>query len=465
MPEQLIVPKLGQTVEEVTIGDWLVPDGTEVSVGQEVLNVETDKATYAVESTAAGFIHFGPVEVGDIVPVFTVVAVIGAQNDVFAAGDAATQTEIATVAQETAPESSPAATTSPAAIPQTAVAAGNGERVFASPRARALAAKKGVDLAEVTATGPGGDRIIERDVLAYLEDRPKVTPVARRLAAEAGLDVMELSGSGPGGRITRRDVEAATRPAGPAVAPVPAAALTPPAILPPAEVSERVPLKGIRGIIADRMATSVHTTARVTLVMEIDATEFVAARERLKAAVTEHWGFAPGFNDLLAKIVASALRQHPYMNARLTADAIEHLSAINMGMAVDTERGLMVPVIQDADQKGLRQFGLEFRDLAERARSGKILPDELSGGTFTITSLGMFDIDAFTPVINLPEAAILGVGRIMPKAVVRDGEIVARQMWTLSLVFDHRLVDGAPAARFLQTIKRTIEEPLLLLAS
>jgi len=153
------------------------------------------------------------------------------------------------------------------------------------------------------------------------------------------------------------------------------------------------------------------------------------------------------------------------MNARLSADgdAIERLPHVNLGMAVDTERGLLVPVIRNADRRGLREFGAEFRALVERARAGRSLPDDLSGGTFTITSLGTFEIDAFTPIINLPEAAILGVGRIRPKPVVREGEIVVRQMWTLSLVFDHRLVDGAPAARFLQRIKKLVENPYLLL--
>jgi pyruvate dehydrogenase E2 component (dihydrolipoamide acetyltransferase) len=167
----------------------------------------------------------------------------------------------------------------------------------------------------------------------------------------------------------------------------------------------------------------------------------------------------------LGLIVARALREFPYMNARLGADgtAIERMPTVNLGMAVDTERGLLVPVIRNADQKGLRGFGTEFRALMERARLGKSLPDDLAGGTFTITNLGMFDVDAFTPIINLPEAAILGVGRIQPKAVVKNGEIVARQMWTLSLAFDHRLVDGAPAARFLQRIKQLIENPYLLL--
>jgi pyruvate dehydrogenase E2 component (dihydrolipoamide acetyltransferase) len=213
------------------------------------------------------------------------------------------------------------------------------------------------------------------------------------------------------------------------------------------------------------MAASAQATARVTLVTEADATAFVEARGQLKATVTQEWNFAPGYNDLLGIIVARALREFPYMNARLSADgqAIERLPVVNLGMAVDTERGLLVPVIRDADQKGLRAFGAEFRALTERARVGKSLPDDLTGGTFTITNLGMHEIDAFTPIINLPEAAILGVGRIQPKPVVHDGEIVVRQMWTLSLVFDHRVVDGAPAARFLQRIKQLIETPYLLL--
>jgi len=203
----------------------------------------------------------------------------------------------------------------------------------------------------------------------------------------------------------------------------------------------------------------------VTLVTEADATAFVAAREQLKATVSDEWGFAPGYNDLLGLIVSRALREFPYMNARLSADGttIERLTYVNLGMAVDTERGLLVPVIRDADQKGLREFGTEFRALVELARVGKSLPDDLVGGTFTITNLGVFDIDAFTPIINLPEAAILGVGRIQSKAVFKDGELVELQMWTLSMTFDHRLVDGGPAARFLQRIKQLVENPYLLL--
>ena len=324
------------------------------------------------------------------------------------------------------------------------------ERVFISPRARKLAAKKGIDPALVTPTGYEGLRVIEKDVITYLAQAPKATPVAQRMASEMGVELGSLSGTGPGGQIMKADVARFGR-----------SGATQTLV---EDVVERIPLKGVRAIIADRMGESVHTTARVTLVSEVDATEFVEARERLKAQVADKWGFAPGYNDLLAKIVASALRQFPYMNARLASDAIELLGHVNLGMAVDTERGLLVPVIRDVDQKSLYQFGAEFRDMADRARSGRSLPDDLIGGTLTITNLGMFDIDAFTPVINLPEAAILGVGRIMPKVVPVGSEIGVRQMMTLSLVFDHRLVDGAPAARFLQYIKQVVEEPYLLLA-
>jgi pyruvate dehydrogenase E2 component (dihydrolipoamide acetyltransferase) len=325
-----------------------------------------------------------------------------------------------------------------------------------------------VDLAQVAPTGGGGVRVAERDVLAYLSQLPKVTPVAQKMAAQAGLDLRQVTGRGPTGRITKEDVErslqGAPPEAAPAVAPAAVPPVAPPPGLPAVEVVERVPLKGVRAIIADRMATSVHTTARVTLLMDVDATQFVDMRTRLKERVAEAWGFAPGYNDLIAKIAASALRQFPYMNARLAADAVEVLGHVNMGMAVDTERGLLVTVIRDADQKSLRQFGAEFRELVDRARKGRSMPDDLTGGTFTITNLGMYDVDAFTPIINLPEAAILGLGRIAPKPVARDGQVAIRHMWTLSLAFDHRLVDGAPAARFLQYIKDLVEEPYLWLA-
>ena len=466
MAVEVYIPKFGQTVEEVKLLQWLAEDGAAVKKGQEILEIETDKTTFFVEAEGAGTLHRGPYQVDQTIPVLTVVAIIGAKDEAFKAEvEAEAETE-AKVEVKAEPE-----VASTLALTSTS-------KVAVSPRARKLAEEKGIDLATagIVPTGGEGVRIAERDVLAYLASAPstelraspKATPVAQKVAAEAGVDLRAVTGTGPGGKIMKEDVAATTQSAANPV--VTAAPVQLPASsfqLPAVDVTERLPLKGVRAIIADRMGTSVHTTARVTLMMEIDATEFVAVRERLKAKVSEAWGFAPGYNDLLAKMVANALRKFPAMNARLAPDAVELLAHVNMGMAVDTERGLLVPVIRDADIKTLRQFGAEFREMVDRARKGRSLPDDLSGGTFTITNLGMYDVDAFTPVINLPEAAILGVGRIQPKWVYKPESPAApvlRQMWTLSLVFDHRLVDGAPAARFLQYIKGLIEEPYLLLA-
>ncbi len=457
MAIEFFIPKLGQTVEEVTLVNWLVEDGAKVSQGQEVMEVETDKAVFPVEANGKGYIHFGPYTAGQVLPVLTVVAIIGKEDEKFEAAAAATSDKVVEPASQA---------TETTTAPDTIRTVAQQGPIFASPRARKLAAAKKIELGQVTPTGWGGQRVAERDVLAYLSRAPKVTPVAQRMAAETGVDVHKLTGTGPGGRIVKGDIERAIQPAGQGIlGEVPSQPATiQPELLSAEDVSERIPLKGVRAIIADRLGTSVHTTARVTLMMEVDATEFVAARERIKGKVSEEWGFAPGYNDLLAKIVASALRKYPYMNVRLTPDAIEILSHINLGMAVDTERGLLVPVVRDADMKSLRQFGDEFRQMVDRARRGRALPDDLAGGTFTITNLGMYEVDAFTPVINLPEAAILGVGRIAPKVVPYNGSPQIRQMLTLSLVFDHRLVDGAPAARFLQHIKHVIEEPYLLIA-
>jgi pyruvate dehydrogenase E2 component (dihydrolipoamide acetyltransferase) len=454
MAEELFIPQLGQTVEEVTIVGWLAQDGDKVDFGTPVLEVETDKAVFPVEANAKGILHRGPFAEGEVVPVLTVVAIIGKADEKFSSESTGLESE-----PEPDGQTPPASSTAPPPetgdrIPQ------NDDRVFISPRAKRLVNEKNLDIAGITPTGGDGVRIIEKDIINYLGKLPKATPVAHNMAAQAGIDLAGISGTGPKGTVTKADVEQILKTQGP-VTLQGTAAYTPSDV----EVTNIIPLKGVREIIFNRMGTSVQTTARVTLITEADATAFVEAREQLKARVSNEWGFSPGYNDLLAIMVAKALAEHPYMNARLKNDgsAVEWVSRINLGMAVDTDRGLLVPVIHDADKKGLRLFGAEFREKVDRARSARALPDDLSGGTFTITNLGMYDIDAFTPVINLPEAAILGVGRIHPKPVVHSGEVVVRQMWALSLVFDHRLVDGAPAARFLQRIKHLIETPYLML--
>lgn len=443
MATEVIMPKMGQTMEEGTILEWYKAEGQVVNKGEPLFQVESDKAVFDIESPTSGTVRrlwFPP---GATVPVLTSIAIIGSPEEDLSGYKSPT----AAAGAEAPSASTPAPEVTIPLPPRTE------GRVLASPRARRLAREKGIDLTGVTGTGPQG-RVIERDVLAYLEARPKgrgqprATPAARELAAQAGIDLTELTGTGPGGRVTRVDVEAAWS----ARVPVPER--------PP--VREVVPLTGVRKLIAQRMVESARATARLTLTTEADATELVGWVRRFRELL-EGQETIPGYNDLLLKTVARALQDHPYLNARWTEKGIELLSEINIGLAVDTERGLVVPVIDDIPSKGLRDISRERRDLTERALVGKLLPDDLAGGTFTLTNLGMFDIDAFTPLINLPQCAILGVGRIWAKPVVYQGEICIRQMMALSLTFDHRIVDGALAARFLRQVKQLIEQPTLLL--
>ena len=456
MAEELFIPKLGQTVEQVTLINWLIKDGDKVEQGQDVLEVETDKAVFSVEAVDSGYIHLGPFKAGDVLPVLTVVALIGKQDEKY-------QVKESTHSADVVPEDHPEKIT-PKQKPdqiekRTADKLSSSLKQFVSPRARRMAREKNVNLNLVTPTGGNGIRVREEDVVAFLSQAPKVSPLAKVMAELSGLDLRSVTASGPRGEVTRADVEMALARRAIEKQLETATAKAPTPVLPELEVAERIPLKGVRGVIAERMGLSSRATARVTLLMEVDATALVELREKMKADFEEEWGFAPGYNDLLARTCALALRQFPYINARLNGEVIERLARINIGIAVDAEKGLYVPVIQDADKKDLRAIGSEFRQRVEEVRSGKIMPEHLTGGTFTITNLGMYEVDGFTPVINLPEAAILGVGQIAPRPVVRENKVVIRQMMTLSLAFDHRLVDGAPAARFLQHLKQQIESP------
>jgi pyruvate dehydrogenase E2 component (dihydrolipoamide acetyltransferase) len=454
MASEVVLPKLGQTMEEGAIVEWLKKEGDPVARGDVLFQVESDKAVLEVEARAKGALLKILVDKGVKVPVMTVVGIIGEPGEDISA--LLTEGPAPQAAPTAQPEVSaaPSTPTAPEAVAQAATPAptpiAGRERIFASPRARKTAAEKGVDLAYVSGSGPEG-RIVENDVLGFIQQQPAATPLARKMAAEAGIALQQVPATGA--RITSAQVQAAAAGAGPAAAPAPIA-----------RAGEITPMAGVRAIIAERMATSAHTTASVTLESLVDATELVAVRTRLKEALAKELGFDVGYNDLLALIVARCLTEFPYMNVRLEKDGIRHLAQVNVGLAVDHERGLLVTVIRDANRLSLKQLAIQFRELVARAREGKSLPDDLSGGTFTITNLGMFGVDSFTPIINLPECAILGVGRIRPQAAVVDGQIVVRQQMWLSLTFDHRLVDGAPAARFLQAIARYIEAPYLLLA-
>ena len=316
-------------------------------------------------------------------------------------------------------------------------------------------------------------------VLAYLvaagEEVPAggrrvvASPRARRAAAELGVDWRRLVGSGRGGRILERDVTAAQATARPRVgtpSPPPDGSPARPAQPGGTPPGVRLEFNGIRRLTAERMALSARTVAPVTLTTEADATPLVRLREQALAERQHEPERVPGYTDVLVKIAAIALAEQPALNASLTEDGLVQHRDINIGIAVETDTGLVAPVVRGADKMSVEAIARESRRLIEAARSATIRADNLAGATFTITNLGMYDVDAFTPIINLPQCAILGVGRIVARPVVIDedsDEIAVRRMLTLSLTFDHRLVDGAPAARFLQRIKHLVERPTLWL--
>ena len=452
MAVELKMLQMDQTMTKGKIGKWLVKEGDTVTEGQPLLEIETDKVVHEQESPTDGVIAQILAEEGTNVPVNALLAVIGAPGEEVARVEAGTAVE-----QQEPEQKEPVQPAQPKPTPPVATTIAP----KASPAARQLAEKLAIDLTEVTASGPGG-RILEGDVQRYIDlrgpaptetARLKASPLARRLAKEHGVNLSAIAGSGPDGRIVRDDVlqAASTAPEIPVV--------ETPALQQPAEV---ITMDGIRGIIAERMTLSVQTNASVTLHTEVDATGFVELRGMLNDKLQAR-EVSITYTDLLVKVVANALREHPRLNATLTDEGIHLLPEINIGVAVALEDGLVVPVVRNADKERLSEISGQVKDFAERARNNQLSPGELQGGTFTVTNLGNFGIDAFTPIINPPESAILGVGRILKKPVVHNEEIVIRSMLTLSLTFDHRVVDGAPAAQFLQTVSGYIQDPYLLL--
>jgi pyruvate dehydrogenase E2 component (dihydrolipoamide acetyltransferase) len=468
MPFEITMPQLGLTMEKGTVVEWLVSAGDPVRPGQEIFQVETDKAVIAVEARDEGIIARILVPAGEEVPVGTVLAVGAARGEALPADWPSGQPSTTRAVDLEAARRSVISRDMP-------IQSGP---VQASWKARRMAHEAGLDLRTVVGSGPRG-RIVAGDVALLAKDsgmavraavptvESRATPVAANLAAALGLDLAGLTGSGPQGQITQSDVLQAAaaiirQGARAGLQPRPAPDHEPG--LP--QVASAIPLKGVRRIVSEGMAASVHTTARVTLFREVNVSEFIRLRGRFVAR-----GLDVSYNDLLVRICATALREHPGANARLGSGGsldgaqIEHLDRVNVGLAVDTDRGLLVPVVHDADRLTIPQIAAESARLVEAARAGRSLPDDLSGGTFTITNLGMLGVEGFTPAIHLPECCILGVGRIVRKPVVCDENdtVAVRPMMTLSLVFDHRVIDGAPAARFLDRIAQLIEDPVLLL--
>jgi pyruvate dehydrogenase E2 component (dihydrolipoamide acetyltransferase) len=425
MAFEVTLPRLGWDMEEGSLAGWLKKDGEFVNAGELLFAVEGDKAVQEIEALDSGYLRIlpdGP-QPGQKVPVGTLLAFLIPEEE--------RQTFL---------------------LPGRGPAAGPPAQPEPAPEAQIPAPAS-------SGSGDGKHRIY-------------ISPYARRLAQGLGIDWRTIQGSGMAGRIMARDVQEAAAAMHAAVAAkasekasIPAPALAPQ----PAAASgiTRAPMTPIRKKIAEHMAYSAHNTAPVTLTTEVDATELVALRNALKNDATAQAQPVPTYNDLLAKISAQALLEHPLLNARIEGDEIVQSGAVHVGIAVDSERGLIVPVVRDVQAKTLRQIARESAALIEKTRIGTISYEDLQGATFTITNLGMYEIDAFTPIIDLPQCAILGVGRIAPKQVVVDAaseRVAIRQRMFLSLTFDHRLVDGAQAARFLQRIKRFIEMPYLWLA-
>jgi pyruvate dehydrogenase E2 component (dihydrolipoamide acetyltransferase) len=420
---EVIMPRLSDSMEEGTILRWLKNVGDEVKRGDELVEIETDKANMTYEASDEGTLIEVVAQEGDTLPIGEVIARIGDPADETkpsAAGAADGSTEGATAESSKQPEHEPAA---PA-------------------------------------------RTVERPAPAPTVDgRVKASPIARRMARDLGVELSALEGSGPGGRIVKADVEAAAgevkEPAAarPAAAPAPAPARAPEAPETAKGEVQVIDLTRTQRTIARRMAESKATVPHFYLQMEIDMSEAVRARAQLKQVVPEGTS-APTFNDMVVKACALALRDFPRANGAYRDGKVELYSRVNVGVAVAAEDALIVPTVFDADRKTLGEIGRETRELATKVRDGTITPPELSGGTFTVSNLGMYGIENFSAVINPPQAALLAVGGVKEKAVVENGQVVARQRMGVTLACDHRILYGADGAQFLGRVRDLLEQPL-----
>lgn len=482
MATQVIMPKLGLTMTKGKVVKWLVAEGAEVAKGQPIVEITTEKIANVVEAPADGLLRKVIVPPGATVPVLAPLAIVGAAGE-----DIADLVARATAAVNASVSATPPAgavpTAAPAPVPVPVVRGAPApeartEGAKASPKAARLAEEAGLDLSAVVGSGPGG-RILVEDVEKAIAARDavpagppdaappdaarvKASPAARRLAGEKGIDLGTIQGTGPEGRILSEDVEraAAARVAGGRAPQLPAPPGTPPADRPASGPADEVRLT-----IAGRMMDSLHGTAQLTITRAVNAGELVRLRQALLPRIERERGVRLTYTDLVVRAAALALREHPWVNVSFDGVNIIVHQEINIGVAVDLDRGgLIVPVLRGADRLGLADIAAGVRDLVDRARRGALTADDVTGGTFTVSNPGMLGVDAFTPIINPPESAILGVGRIVNRPVVAGGQVVPGQEMVLSLTHDHRVIDGGPAARFLAGIARYLEEPYSLLS-
>ena len=452
MAQEVLMPKLGLTMTEGTIEEWKYKEGDSVKKGDILFSVATDKLTNDVEAEVDGVLLKILLPEGEAAPCKAVIAYIGEAGEVIAAGNASTES---TAAQ--APASSAAAV--PAKTP--AVTRDPGAPVLASPAAKKLAKEKGVDLALVAGTGPKG-RITLEDVEAYLtapkandpSAEVKTSPLAAKLAEELGVDVSKIRTDG---RVMKADVLTAA-----GVCTAAPAAEAAPAISTGDNDEAPVKVNPLRRSIAANMSNSWHTSPRVTYTFAVDVTAMKALRAKLKDSLKEQ-GIKLTYNHILMKVVAKALMEFPDVNASFADNMLTRHKHVNMGLAVAKGDGLIVPNVKNADSKSLAEIAKETEALIEATRSGNIDMKDMTGGTFTISSLGPYGVRSFSPIINQPELAILGVCDIVDTPIVCNGEIVIRPMMNLCLTADHRVVDGVMASKFMKRVVELLENLYLLL--
>ncbi|MFC2053977.1 dihydrolipoamide acetyltransferase family protein [Chloroflexota bacterium] len=451
MPTPFIMPKFDMDQETATVIEWLKNDGDHIELDESVLMVETDKVAIEVPAPATGTLSRVSVGPGDIVPVTTVIAYILAKGEL---EDDLPPDSIMMTKEEVPAEEAPSQVVEEEITAK--VQPGSTEPVIASPVAARMAQSLGINLAVVPAKG---GRVTKDDMEAYIEATPSLTgrvkiaatPAARRLASDLGVDLAVVQGSGPLGRLQADDVKALNETPTPEVHQVERAA-------------ELVPLVGIRRTIAERMQTSFQEAPHIALTVGVDVNQLEVVRVRMNELATQRDEKRISITAFLIRVVAWALTRHPYINASLIEETIYLWNDFNIGVATAIQDGLIVPVIRNADRKTVNQINEELKDLTQRARDSSLTLDEVKGGTFTISNLGMFGINQFRAVINPPESALLAVGNVVRKPVVINDqdEIAVRPMMAATLSADHRVIDGVTAAKFMEDLVGAIETPDLL---
>lgn len=441
MVEKVVMPKLGATMEEGTIDSWLVEVGDEVEEGDPIAEIQTDKITMEIEAETTGVLLKQLYEQGDTVPVQKVIAYIGEAGENI---DDLVVDEVATAGGKEVAEQE----TTVSELKEGASESTDQTDIRRTPIARRIAAENNVSLSDITGTGPLS-RIQKVDVEKYIQQsKTKITPLAQKMASQEQIDITTIAGTGARGKIVKDDIIAHR---------------------PPIEVidmpnDKRVPFKGMRKVIASWIADSFYSAPHVTLHSEINMTECVTLRKQLLPVIEEMEGVRVSYNEIIIKAVACTLKKNPTINISLENEQeIVHHENIHVGFAVAVPSGLVVPVLKHVDQKGLGTITQEAKSIAKQARDGLLTPDDMQGSTFTISNLGMYAVDGFTPIINQPNAAILGVGRIQEKPVMVNGVVEGHSMMSVSLSFDHRIIDGAPAAQFLTDLKNVLEQPYQLM--